>query len=97
MFIRFLGIFLALNLAGCTTPPLEYRGVPATTVTVGEDTFNVHVNGNNALAIRTNTAYRPRLSAVARQGQRAIEIASGCRVVGPVTGDQAVIHAVLDC
>lgn len=97
MLIRIFGITTAAFLLGCTTPPMEYRGVPATTIAVGEDRFNVHVKGNTALAIRTNTAYRPRLSSVAKQGREAIEIASGCRVIGPLTGDQAVMHATIEC
>jgi hypothetical protein len=58
--------------------------------------FDVRVDGTRAEAIRLNTRWAPRHSAIAPFGVAAIEKVSGCRV-RKLSGDQALMTASLDC
>lgn len=89
-------IMATLLLGGCNTPGPAYRGVDPVRITVRGDVFDVRVDGARAQAIRLNTRWAPRLSAVAPQGVAAIEQVSGCRV-RKLDGDAALMTARLDC
>ncbi len=98
MIYRKLISLLAISfVAACNAPPRDYWGVEPIRATVNGDVFDVRRMGEAAVAVRVNTAYRPRLSAVAPQARKAIEIATGCLIVGPVTGDPVIIHATIEC
>lgn len=98
MVIRYFFIMTSLAfLTGCNAPPRGFWNIPAQRVTAGPDIFDVRQRENDAVAVRLNTAYRPRLSAVTPQARQAIEQATGCDVVGPVTGDPIIIYAVITC
>lgn len=81
---------------GCDTTGPGFRGIAATRITVGGDTFDVRVNGTRAEAIRLNSRWAPRLASVAPQGVAAIERVTDCRV-RKLDGDAAVMTARLDC
>ena len=88
----------ALALAGCDGPSAEFAGLPPRIVEVEGSTFRVWVDGPRAEALRTNAEASFTLAAVAPRAARAMEMASGCRVVpGSIEGDAAMIRAALDC
>lgn len=87
---------LALLVGGCNTPGPAFRGIDPVRITVRGDVFDVRVDGLRAQAMRLNTRWAPRLSAVAPQGVAAIEQVSGCRV-RKMDGDAALMTARLDC
>ena len=84
------------GLAACNTPSIPFRGVTPTTVTVEGSTFDVRIRGLHAEAIRTNMQYAPRLGAIGKRAEMAIEQVSGCRVARS-HGDQSVTIATIDC
>ncbi|MDF1669585.1 MAG: hypothetical protein P1U83_08225 [Roseovarius sp.] len=95
--MRWIGLISGLLfLAGCDTPPPEYRGIAGQRITVGESTFDVRHDGNRALALRVNTEWAPRPEAVMPRAKVAIEKSTGCRVKR-MDGDQVLIEASLDC
>ena len=83
-------------LAGCNTPSPEFRGAPATRVTVAGSTFDVRRQGLRAEAMRINPQYAPRFGNIRAKAAMAMAQASGCEVVR-VTGDQALAFGTLDC
>lgn len=95
--MRVICILLAvMALAGCDTPPPEYRGIAGQRITVGQSTFDVRHDGQKALALRVNTEWAPRPEAVYPRAKIAIEKSTGCRVKR-MDGDQVLIEAALDC
>ena len=95
--MRWIGLISGLLLlAGCDTPPPEYRGIAGQRITVGKSTFDVRHDGNRALALRVNTEWAPRPEAVMPRAKVAIEKSTGCRVKR-MDGDQVLIEASLDC
>ena len=95
--MRWTWIFaVILGLAGCDTPPPEYRGIAGQRITVGQSTFDVRHDGSKALALRVNTEWAPRPEAVMPRARIAIEKSTGCRVKR-MDGDQVLIEAALDC
>ncbi len=87
-----------LALAGCNTPPLGFAGVDPVRVQVERSVFDVRVRGDRAHALRLNPEYTNSLAAVAPRARRAIQQASGCRVVeGSVAGDAIFVTAALEC
>lgn len=91
--IAIIGLF---SLAGCDTPPPEYRGIAGQRITVGQSTFDVRQDGTRALALRINSEWAPRPEAVMPRALVAIEKSTGCRVTR-MDGDQVLIEARLDC
>lgn len=85
-----------LLLSACNTPGLEFRGLPASRITVGGSVFDVRVRYPMVEAIRINPRYAPRLGPIGAEAAIAIEQVSGCPVYG-VLGDQAVITGFLIC
>nr|WP_309503184.1 hypothetical protein [uncultured Roseovarius sp.] len=93
---RFGPLALAMLLAACDTPALEFHGVPPVRVKVGQSLFDVRMTESRAEAIRVNSEWAPRLAATAPRGVTAIEAASGCKV-RRLRGDQVIMTADLDC
>ncbi|TNF19444.1 MAG: hypothetical protein EP318_14890 [Rhodobacteraceae bacterium] len=58
--------------------------------------FSIRQRRGTAEAIRRNAMWLPRMRDVARNGGRAIERATGCRVAW-LRGDPSVLLAGLDC
>ena len=89
-------LLMILILAACNTAGPHFRGLPATTVTVGGSTFDVRVRGELAEAIRTNMQYAPRFGPIRERAATAMAMVSGC-AVKEVRGDQAQATGILDC
>ncbi|SEP14974.1 hypothetical protein SAMN04490248_12940 [Salinihabitans flavidus] len=92
---KFLGAALVF-LAACNTPSPHFRGAEVTRITVQGSTFDVRRRGRLAEAIRVNPQYAPRLGAVARRAETAIEQVTGCPV-RELRGDAAVVLGILKC
>lgn len=86
----------AVVLAACNTPGPQFRGAPATRITVQGSTFDVRVRDNRAEAIRVNMQYAPRFGPIQARAGGAMATVSGCKVV-EVSGDQAQAFGRLDC
>lgn len=89
-------IIIALLLAACATAGPQFRGLPATTVTVDGSTFDVRVSDGTAEAIRTNAEYAPRFGPIRARAGKAMALVSGCEVK-EVRGDQAQAIGILKC
>jgi len=87
---------LLLMLMACDTPSRDFRGSPAQRVTVGPSVFDVRLMNGRAEALRLNSEWAPRLSAVEPRARVAIEAVSGCQVIR-LRGDQAMMIADLKC
>ncbi|WP_299566363.1 hypothetical protein [uncultured Sulfitobacter sp.] len=87
---------LCLFTAACNTAGPDFRGLPATTVTVDGSTFDVRVRDELAEAIRTTPEYAPRFGPIRARAARAMAMVSGCEV-REVRGDQAQATGILDC
>ena len=89
-------LILVCVLAGCNTPTSAFRGADARTVTVDGSTYKVYIRDGHAQAIRTNSEIQYRKGAEAKV-RRAIQQASGCRVVGDLKGDPVLATARVVC
>ncbi|MEL6551009.1 MAG: hypothetical protein AAFQ54_12270 [Pseudomonadota bacterium] len=94
--MRSLAILVLLALAACNTPTPEFYGVAPVDVTVDGSAYKIFYREDRAQAIRTNPELRPNRNAEAKITQ-AIEIVSGCQVVGALRGDVALANARVDC
>jgi hypothetical protein len=94
--IRLRLLIQVLALAGCNMPSAEFRGQPATRVTVHGSTFDVRVKGKRAEAVRINPEYAPRFGPIRERAGVAMAAVSGCKVLS-VTGDQAQAFGRLNC
>ena len=83
-------------LAACNTAGPEFRGLPATQITVQGSTFDVRVRDERAEAIRVNAQYAPRVGPIHARAAFAMTQVSGCRVAA-LKGDQAQVVGRLDC
>lgn len=93
-------LFLALLglLTGCDSPSPAFRGIEGRQVVVEKSVFSVRVKGDLIEAIRTNVEYAPTIGKLFPRFRIAMEQASGCRVIeNSMRGDQALMHAKLDC
>lgn len=97
----FLALCLALitaPLAGCDSPSPRMMGAAHETVTVEGSTFGVHWTGTEAEIYRTSFEALPRLSVTMAKAERAVVLATGCKVVaGSLRGDAALMTAKIDC
>lgn len=90
-------LFLLL-LAACDSPAPAMLGADATHLSIDGVEFTVRIRGDRAEAIRTNMMPNPSIGSVYPRALRAMEQASGCRVVeDSLRGDVAVMRAGLDC
>lgn len=74
--------------------------MPVSEVTVDQSRFRVFMqpSGNSVEVHRVSVEARPSLVVTLDRAYRAIEIATGCSVVGgSLRGDQAIILAEVDC
>lgn len=94
MMMRWLVIMLGLVGCGGTGDGLTQG--PAQRVFVAGDTFDIRQQGVRAVAIRVNSRWVPNRAAIEGSAARAIRVATRCDVLA-MTGDQALIHALLDC
>lgn len=58
--------------------------------------FDIRLENGYAEAIRRNVLWPPRMNEIARNGGRAIESATGCKVAW-MRGDPSVLTAGVDC
>lgn len=87
---------LVLMLAGCNSPSLYFRGVPAARIAVDGSVFDVRIRGTLAEAIRINPQYAPRFGPIRARAGLAMGLISGCPVTR-VLGDQAQATGKLAC
>jgi hypothetical protein len=97
-----LGVLITvlLGLAGCDSPGPGFSGGMAREVVVDGSRFRVFVppGGSVVQAHRVSFEMLPSLSATFEKAYRAIEQATGCKVLdGSLRGDQAIILAEVDC
>ena len=86
------------TLAACDSPHPAFNAMQRQTITVQGSTFQVRIRSDIAEAIRTNFEFNPKSRAVFPKATKAIEIASGCKVVpGSMEGDPALVRARIDC
>ncbi len=92
------GALLALLLAGCNVPGPGSGYPPPVIVEVEGSTFRVFHDRTRAVAIRIDPDFSPRAGRIFPRARRAMEEASGCRVL-PATmqGDVTMIRADLIC
>ncbi|MFU1476429.1 hypothetical protein ACM25N_01410 [Roseovarius sp. C7] len=83
-------------LAGCDRPSDGFAVAPVQRVFVAGDTYDVRQVGLRAEAIRVNSRFVPNRAEIERTAGRAISAATGGHVLA-MTGDQAMIHALLNC
>jgi hypothetical protein len=88
--------FVLMLVSACNSAGAHFRGLPATTVTVGGSTFDVRVRGELAEAIRTNSEYAPRFGPIRERAGQAMAMVSGCEVK-EVRGDQSQATGILKC
>jgi len=85
-------------LAGCDSPSPRLEGASHRVVTVDGSRFGVHWRGREVEAYRISVEFVPRLGPMSVKFERAIEIATGCRVVpGSLVGDVALMQAEIAC
>ncbi len=89
-------LILVCVLAGCNTPTAAFRGAEPRAVSVDGSTYKVYVRDGHAQAIRVNSEMNYRRGAEVKV-RRAIQQASGCRVVGDLKGDPVVANARVAC
>ena len=92
------GIILVILVSGCDSPHPAFSKVEAKVITVDGSTFRARVRENMAEAIRTNFERLPKIGETFPKAAKAMEIASGCRVIpNSMKGDPALVMAKLDC
>jgi len=85
-------------LMGCDSPNPAFMQVEAQRITVDGSTFSVRIHEDRAEAIRTSFERLPKIGDTFPKAAKAIEIASGCKVVpNSMKGDPALMVAKLDC
>ncbi|MEM1374224.1 MAG: hypothetical protein AAGF78_07575 [Pseudomonadota bacterium] len=94
--MRTIAFFVILALAACNTPTPQFYGVAPVTVNVEGSTYKVFRAEDRAQIIRTNAELRPNLRAEEKI-THAIQIATGCTVVGKLKGDVVLANARVDC
>ena len=94
--MRWLILILIVGLAGCNTPTPQFYGVTPISVTVEGSTYKVFRAEDRAQAIRITPDMRQNFRAEERITY-AIEIATGCEVVGALKGDVVLADARVDC
>ena len=91
--VLFVGI-----LTSCSNSHPQYMSVQKQTVEVDGSRFDVRIKGDMAEAIRTNFEYAPKIGEIFPKAARAMEMASGCKVVpNSMKGDPALMVANLKC
>ncbi len=92
------GFVISLVLASCDSPHPAFMGVESQTIEVQGSTFQIRIRKDSAEAIRTNFERVPKIGNTFPKAARAMEIASGCKVVpASMKGDPALMTARLDC
>ncbi len=99
MLIKFIQTTsVVILLAGCDSPHPAFMQVEAQRITVDGSTFSVRIREDQAEAIRTNFERLPKIGDIFPKAAKAIEIASGCKVIpNSMKGDPALMVAKLDC
>ncbi|PKP83945.1 MAG: hypothetical protein CVT80_10965 [Alphaproteobacteria bacterium HGW-Alphaproteobacteria-2] len=91
-------VCLALLVAGCNTLGPGHGYPLPLVVQVEDSTFRVYHDGTRAVAIRINPDFNPRAGKIFSHARRAMEQASGCRVLpSTLEGDMTMIRADLIC
>ncbi|MEM8591079.1 MAG: hypothetical protein AAGF13_00990 [Pseudomonadota bacterium] len=94
--MRWFLLFVIIPLAACNTPTPQFYGVVPVQVEVGGATYRVFRAEDRAQVIRLNAEMRPNFRAEERITD-AIQIATGCEVVGKLKGDVVLANARIDC
>jgi hypothetical protein len=92
--------FVVLVMGGCDSPSVSMMGGRVQEVSVDASRFRVFMQpgGNAVEAHRVSFEALPSLVVTLERGYRAIEMATGCRVVaGSLGGDRAIVLAQVDC
>lgn len=86
------------GLTACNTPSVEFRGLPAQTVTVGKSVFEVRRAGNTVELLRTNMEYAPTFNSIIPRATQAVQMATGCTArPNSWTGEQTLMQVEVDC
>jgi len=89
---------LIMALQSCDSPHPAFSRVQAQKITVDGITFRIRILEGRAEAIRTNFERLPKIGHTFPKATKAIEIASGCKVLpNSMKGDPALMVAKLDC
>lgn len=87
-----------LALAACNSPSPEFMDGLHREIEVEGSRYSVWRVGDEVEVIRTSPEMLPRLSVVLERAEKAIVLATGCRVrKGSMKGDQSLIKARLAC
>ncbi|HGG65541.1 MAG TPA: hypothetical protein ENK34_13310 [Rhodobacteraceae bacterium] len=96
--LYWLTIPAVILLTGCDSPHPRFARVEVQKVTVDGSTFKIRIRDGYAEAIRTNFERLPKIGDTFPKAAKAIEIASGCKVIpNSMKGDPALMVAKLDC
>lgn len=96
--MKYLIVPVVLLLAACDSPAPAMMGQTPRYITVDGIDFTIRVRDTRVEAIRTTMMPDPSIGRVYPRALRAMQEASGCRVVeDSLRGDVAVMRADLDC
>lgn len=91
-------ILVCLCLTACNTPSMDFRGITATTVTVGPSTFDVRQNGDRVELIRTSPELVRNLRQIAPRAAAAVQLATGCALqASTLRGEATLMQGRIDC
>ncbi len=100
MWFRVLPVAILLALAGCDSPSQEMWGGAMREVSMDGSRFRVFMQpgGYRVEAHRVSVEMLPSKVETFARGYRAIELATGCKVVaGSLGGDRAIVTARVNC
>ncbi len=93
-----LMVATAAALAGCDSPSPKFSGLTGHRISVDGSQFSVRHTDQDAEAVRISKELRPGRGEVVLKGAKAIELASGCRVLPTsLDGDTNYVRADIDC
>ncbi len=96
--MRALTLIAAFALTACNGPGLQFKDRPANRIQMDGYTFNIFLKDGRAEAVRVGFVPRRDLGKVYLSAARAMELASGCRVIDKsMRGDPAQMWARLNC
>lgn len=96
--MRGVWVIAAVLVAACDTGSLEFLGIEAQTVTVGQSTFDVRRKDNEVELVRTNIEFASSLRAVMPRAAMAVSQVTGCTPVdGTWSGDAAMMRVAISC
>lgn len=94
--MRRLIFFLSVLLSACNTPTPQFYGSDPVDVTVAGSRYRVFLAKDRAQALRLNEDMQPNRDAEAKI-THAIQVGTGCSVVGKLKGDVVLATARVNC